>query len=252
MHLDKYIIYGDLFEKHFYPFWKGLKLEKTGRENIDWVVNLKNDKAAMNTLKDKLRYYYPARKYNAVIILPSGAELNKKSQWDEIFNALCKIRTIDLDCNIFLRFRKEKDLNGYGHLRRFKDLPKLDGRIFIDHDNFTTYELMVLSNLVITNSASFAVHEAIVTDAKVFTFELIGFTHYYFPNYGNDFILYTEEDLIRVFMGLENDFMEFDCNWDKLKKDCNYNYDGKNHMRIQEVVWNTVKEVKESLSEESL
>jgi len=243
VHLDKYIVYGDMFVNPFTLYWKGLKLEKTGRENIDWVVNLINDQEKTTALQDKLSHFYSDRKHNAVIILPSGAERNKISQWREMFNALKELRDSDIDVNVFLRFRKEKDLKEYDHLKQFESLTKWDERINIDHNNFSTYELLVLCDLVIANTASFAINEAIVINKRVFSFDFIGFAKYYFPDYGNDFILYTKNDLLRVFRGFTNNFADLDCDWEKLKRDCNYHHDGKNHDRIRKVVVDTIKEV---------
>jgi len=243
VHFDKYLVYGDLFLKHYLPYWNELNLEKTGRETIDWVANILLDRKKKKDLNRRLKNLYPERKFTAVIILPSGSERNKKEQWDKIYNALHEMSEMDIDLNLFLRFRSENDLHEYDHLRRFKRLAEKNSTIHIDHDNFTTYELIVLSELVIANSASFAINEAIITNAKVFSFEFLGFTKYYFPNYGNDFILNSKEDLLRVLRGLENNFEGFDCNWDNLKKDCNYHCDGNNLKRIQKVVVDTVSEV---------
>ncbi len=243
VHFDKYIVYGDLFVNHFAPYWSGMNLERTGRESIDWIANLIHDKETVNILKKRFRKIYPDRSYTVVIVLPSGAEFNRKMQWDALYDALCALRTVDIDCNVFLRFRQEEDLVNYEHLRRFRELPKRDERIHIDHENFTTYELMAICNLLIANSASFAINEALITKAKIFSFDFIGFAKDYFPDYGDGFILYTKEDLLKVFNGLKTNFSDFDCDWERLKKDCNYHYDGKNLERIQKVVLDTVRAV---------
>jgi len=247
VHFDKYIVYGDLFVKGFSPYWNKVNLEKTGRETVDWVANILSDRVKEEDLNRRLRNLYPERKFTAVVILPSGSERNKKKQWDEIYSALLELSDIDIDVNIFLRFRKRGDLRNYEHLRRFNRLEEMDGRIHIDHENFTTYELMVLSDVVIANSASFAIHEAIVTQARVFTFEFTGFTKYVFPDYGRDFILHTKDDLLRVFGGLESGYAQFDCDWERLRLDCNYHHDGRNLERIQRVVVDAVREAESVL-----
>jgi len=243
--LDKYIVYGDMFVDPFIPYWKGLKLEKTGRENIDWVVNLVNDPEKTNSLREKLSLSFGSRKHNAMIILPSGAERNKISQWEQMFNALEELRDIDIDMNLFLRFRKESDLEEYKHLKQFEEISEKDKRIHIDHKVFSTYELIALCDLVIANTASFAINEAIAVGKRVFSFDFIGFAKYYFPDYGREFILYTKDDLHRVLRGFRNNFADFDCDWDRLKHDCNYHHDGKNHERIRKVVVDTIREVHE-------
>jgi len=241
VHVNKYIVYGDLFVRK-YPHWELLNLEKTGRENIDLTVKPSSDPETVQSLRRKLRDKYPDRKFNVLICFPSGQLLNKKTQWDEMYNGLNMVRQTKLEVNIFLRFRRLDHLDVYPHLNRFRKLTVLDRRFILEHEDFTTQELMVLSNLFIANSASFGINEAMPTAARVFTFDFIGCAKFYFPDYGSDFILYSSDDILRVFKGLENNFSGFDCDWERLREDCNYHADGKNIERIRRVILQTIEE----------
>jgi len=243
VHFDKYIVYGDIFVKAYLPYWEKLNLEKTGRESVDIAVNLLNNRSEMAELKDKLQKLYPARKYTAVIAMSSDVDYNPRSQWDEMYNALYRLKTHDeTDFNLFLRFRLMQYTSSSENMIRFAKLPQHDERIIIDHTNFSTHELMALCDVFIACNISFSINEAVASGAKVFTFNLHGRAkHFFGDDYGSDFILDTSEDLLRVFRGLENDFKDFDCRWELLKKDCNHHSDGKNVERIQDAVWKLVE-----------
>jgi len=240
IHLNRYIVFGEMFVNAYSPYWNGIKLKKIGSYSLDWVRGLMRDKERLGHIRKRYEGLYPNRSKIIVIILPSGRKLNLKSRWEELFSALMEFQDTDMDCSVFLRFRKEEDLSVYKHLRRFRDLPKLDDRIYIDHKNFTTYEFMALADVVITSSASFAINESAITGAKVFTLDMTNFTKYYFPDYGRDFILRSKGDLLRVFAGMKKDFAGFDCKWDKLRTECNYHADGHNMQRIRDCVFSAV------------
>lgn len=242
VHFDKYLVYGEMFIREFSSHWSRLKLEKTGRESVDFVLSFLKDEDAMARLRDRFEKIYPARKYRAIIAMSGDVDYIPRSQWDEMYNALHSLKELnDLDINVFLRFRSTKYMTGSENMLRFSRLPQWDDRIIIDHENFSTYELMVLCDLFIACNISFTVNEAIATRAKVFTFNLHGRADYFFGDrYGKDFILNTEADLLRVFKGLKNNFQGFDCDWPLLKKECNFYYDSKNLQRIREAAWSTV------------
>lgn len=249
---DKYIIYGEIFVKLFAPHWNQLNLEKTGRENLDWVVDIIDNDNYIGSLKQTMADNYPDRQFAAVIILPTGSSRNRIEVWDELYHSLKDFDNSDLDCNVFLRFRSEKDFVTYPHLVRFKELEKKSKKIHIDHKLFSTYELIALSDVMIANSASFAVHEACAARTKIFTLDFIGFTKDYFQNYGQDMILYDRKGINKVFQGLNSGFKGFDCDWLRLKDECNYFYDGKNHQRIQQVVVKALAENESRLQAENV
>lgn len=247
VYCDRYLVFGDLWVKSFLPHWNHSRLEKTGRQNIDWIIDLCRDKGKNDNIRERLIQLYGKRKYRVVFLLPNGQGLNRREKWDEVYQAILQIKNLNLDLHLFLRFRGAEDLELYDHLRRFEGLARLDSRLILDHTNFTTQELMSVSNLVIANSSSFAVWEAIAGGIPVFTFDFIGSSKYYFDprRYGKDLILNNASELVRVFQGLETGFKGFDCNWQALKRDCNYHEDGKNLERIQKVVLDTLSEFKQ-------
>jgi hypothetical protein len=238
IHFDKYIVYGDMFVNAFSPYWDGINLEKTGRESVDWAVNLLNDTEQRAKLRKKLEELYLPRKHTVVIAMSGDVSYNLEGQWDAMYNALYNLKKFeDLDFNLFLQFRTEESTRSSENMIRFARLPERDERIIVDHKNFSTYELMALCDVFIACNVSFTINEAAAVGAKVFTFNLHGRAHHFFGDrYGKDFILNTTEDLVSVFKGMENDFKGFDCNWELLKRESNFHDDGRNHKRIQDIV----------------
>lgn len=244
MHFDKYIVFGDILVNTFLPHWKHASLQKTGRENIDWVVSIVNDKDKISRIRNLINDMYGERKYIVLFTFPSGHSLNRKEQWVEVYEGLKEITEHhDLNMHFFLRLRSISHLDTYSHLQRFRTLVQSDKRLILDHEHFTTQELMAISDMVIANSVSFSIWETLATRARVFSFDFIGVAPYYFTDYGKDFILRDRFDLVRAVRGLHNNFKGFDCKWDQLRKDCNYYYDGNNLERIRKVFVETVGEV---------
>ena len=240
-HFDKYIVYGDMYADDFSQYWEGLELVKTGRERVDYAVNILNNKETMSDLKDRYAKLYPARRYTAVIAMSGDVERNPRSQWDKMYGALRRLKTdCDVDFNLFLRFRDAKRIRASENMSRFAELSEKDERIIVDHTNFSTYELMALCDVFIACNLSFCINEAIATGARVFTFDLHGRVKYILRDRASAIILNTEDDIIKVFNGLRDNFSEFNCDWEFLRRYCNYHDDGRNLERIQEAVWSLV------------
>jgi hypothetical protein len=220
--------------------------------NIDWVIRCLKSEGYRDELSERYRDIYPLRRYLIVIIFPSATELVMESQWTEVYEALSELRNINIDANIFLRFRFLDEPSLSMKIEMFKGIAEKDKRFILDHANFTTYELMAICDLFIACNASFGINEAVAAGTKVFTFDYTGFAKCWFTDYGKDFVLSNRSDLLRVFRGLESGFDGFDCKWELLKKDLNYHYDGRNLERIQKVVLDTIKEKEQGKGESRL
>ena len=245
VHVHRYIVFGELYVKLFYPYWEGMNLAKTGRMNIDWVVNIFKSPKKLSSLKERYKQLYPQRKYTALInfVTTTSTSLFIKERWDELYLGLRGLKNINIDFNLFLRFRTQKCMETASG-SPFKDLPKFDERIIIDHTNFNTHELIALADLFIGQAGSFGINEAFANGKTVFSFDFTGKAGFYYTGYGKDFVLRTREDIWKVFNGLETGFKHFDCQWDLLRKDSNYHDDGRNLERIQNEVVKMVGEVK--------
>ena len=243
VHMDKYLVMGDKYVKLFSPFWGELNLEKTGRENIDWIMDIINDTNRVISIKEKIQRNYRKSRFYVVITCPEMGHSKLKSQWDEMFEALWDLKAVVIDFTLFLRLKTPKQLKLDTNLVRFLELPKRDERIIVKSDILSTQELIAVSDLFIGGDASFAVMEALATKAKIFSFTYRHISRYWFSEYGKGLILTNKEDILGVFRGLENDFEQFDIDWARMKRDLSYHYDGQNRHRIREVLLKSVSEV---------
>lgn len=242
VHFDKYIVYGDLTARTFRPHWDRLDLQKTGRENIDWAVSLVRDREAVERIAERLDALYGKRRARVLFVLPTRRPLNRRKKWDELYAALEWLTQSELEIQVFLRFRSLSDLEA-SRLARFRGLAGRDPRVIIDQENFTTQELMAAVDVTVGNTVSFSIWEAAAAGRKVFSFDMIGVTPYYFAGYGKDFVLTGEEALRALFRAAVEGLAGLDVRWEDLARDCNYHADGGNLRRIQEVVVEGVAEV---------
>lgn len=241
IHANKYIVHGAYCEQMMKPFWEGVNIARTGRENIDWVVSI--DKNNEYKLKKLFMELYGDRRFLITIIFPGFVSFSLKQRWHEMYEALALFTKNDIDASIVLRFRSKPQFDESDFLQKFKELAERDSRIVIDFVHFSTHELMAISDVIIAHSASFSVNEALASKAKVFIFDFLDVSKYYFSEYGKDLILYDRYGLMKVFQGLDNNYNKFDCKWDELKKDFNYHYDGKNTERIRQVLLGIMEDV---------
>lgn len=244
IHFDKYCILGERHLLLYEPFWSNLNLEKTGNYMIDELQRMAKDKPFLEIIKNKIATKYKKRKYIALISFPTPAEYNLSEKWDMIYEALAELRAVDIDCSIFLRFRNSACLEN-SHLKRFKNLPLSDSRFIIDLVNFSTYELIIASDVVLTSSHSSGMIEAVSIGRKAFTFDYMGTAKYSFSKYGRDIVIKDKEGIRNLFKNLENNYSGYCCDWSLLKQEYNYFDDGKSSERLQDVIYKTVQEVPE-------
>jgi hypothetical protein len=247
---DHYCSYGKLYEELFSLFWDEQKILSTGREGLDWVIEIYKDPAYIDTLKERMGKLYQERKYTVVVLFPGVAERCLINRWKEMFRGLEMVQALDLDVNVFLRFRSMEHLE-YEYTRCFKDLTESDPRFILDHDNFLTQDLMAVSDLIITPNASLGINEASAIDKAVLTFDYTNTATLYFDGFGNDFVMTAAEQVKRAFMGLKNSFGDFDCDWSRLKEFLNHHTDGRNCERLRDAVEGIAASADIALSQEN-
>lgn len=239
VHFNKYCIFSRRHLELYAPFWEKLNLENTGNPRTDYLFELSNSHSLTKEVKSRFESIYGKHDKIVLILFPSPLEYHISRKWDEIYETLRDLKSINIDCIVFLRFRSEADLDN-SNVRRFKNLQRCDSRFVIDLANFNTYELMVISDVVIGASHSSGIIEAASVGKKAFSFDYMGTAKYTLSKYGKDLILNKKDDVLRIFRDLKSDYSGYDCNWDSLKQEYNYYCDGKSLKRIQEVILNMI------------
>lgn len=247
IHVDCYVVYGEFYVKLFSPYWDNLRLARIGREKLDslaWIVNNEVRQAEIRAKETRL---YGKLDRIALVLFPGAAEICLERQWNEIYRGLLAIQKIDLNVRIFLRFRDLSRVESSPCLARLAELPRLDSRFVADHDNFSTNELISICDLAIVPQASFALNEAILTEARVFTFEYTGTAELIFSSYDQGLVLNSAEDIIRVFEDLKDgSWQKQDARWNLLRDDLNYYKDGNNSKRLRDTILNVISETQHS------
>ena len=233
IHLDRIMALCEIYTRTFAPHWSDSKLEKTGRHTMDRLIGKmeRSEKIASDISR-----LYGKRKWVVTILLPGVSSLCKIEQWDRMFEALMDFRRERMDCHVFLRFRNLDDAQRVEYVRRFFDLPDMDARFHIDHETFMTYQLVAASDLVIAANSSWGINEASIAGARVFTFSFLGGERCVYGEYGADFVLESAGDVLGALRGLESGFEGFDCDWERLRMDSDYHFDGRNAERLARVL----------------
>lgn len=223
----------EIYTRTFALHWSDLKLEKTGRHTVDRLIE---EMERSEKIASDIHRLYGKRKWVVTILLPGVSSLCKLEQWDRMLEALMDFRRHRMDCHVFLRFRNLADAGRVEYARQFFDLPDMDARFLIDHETFTTHQLVTASDLVIAANSSWGINEASIAGARVFAFSFLGGERYSYGEYGADFVLESAGDVLGALRGLESGFEGFDCDWERLRMDSDYQHDGRNAERLARVL----------------
>jgi hypothetical protein len=240
VHFNRYCVYSDAHVAMHDPHWRRLPLVRAGRVQVDWLTAMASAPEVVEHLRARLRAGGHRRRYLAVVALPGPGAHNMRSQWDELYAGLEAVLSTTLDCTIWIRVREEAHRK-HPVIGRFNNLTR-DSRVVIDSTTFSSYELMVLCDLFVSNSHSSGLLEAVAIGRRAFTFDLVGTAKLCFSRYGRDLVLSTRDDVARVFSQLEDPATVIDCDWDRLRADYHYFTDGGCLGRIRDAINATVAE----------
>ena len=237
VNFDYYSIWGNFYAKAFQEGWSKINLLKSGRELIDDIVLINNDKVKVKAISDHLNHNYGETKYRVSFLFSSPTYLTKKTMWIELYNGFLEISKLTIDFQLICRFREDSHKN-HPYIKDIFELIANDSRFILEQQDFTTQELMTVSDLVITSNTSFGINEALVINKKVYTFDLMGNANLTLGEYGEKLVINSSEKLINVIKGLEDNFYGLDYDVESLTHDLNYFSDGMNCKRLREKIIN--------------
>ena len=136
------------------------------------------------------------------------------------------------------RSRKKSNINEIPEWRHIYKLAENNKQIIVDFDEFTTQELIFLSDIVVVPHTSFSMTESLALKKVVFSFDYLGSAAVYFNGYGSDLIITEEKRLYDILSGNIKDLDLLDANYEKLTNDLDSHYDGCNAARLQQLIVN--------------
>lgn len=234
VHYNRYCIYSRAHKRLHAPFWERIQTEPVGSLGVDSVIRLARDKQRVKEIRQRMHTLYRKSRFTVLINFPNPMAYSLSGCWREMTDALNLFDTTEV--NIFLRFRN-KDHLSHAMVRPLTELAEKKSGIIIDHENFTTHELLIASNLFISSSSSSGLIEAAVIGINSFTLDYMGTGHLCFSRFGKNLVLSSRDDILNALNGLYDDFRAFDCDWQRLAQAYNYVNDGTSLNRLKHVVW---------------
>ena len=239
VNFDKYILFGDLYKKTFEKFLLDTEIIVSGKDFLDPVVDMLSDDLSTQALIKRFQSLFNDSKENILIILPGSSHLIRKFMRQKMINAIMNWsnHTNNSDRNLIIRFREKANIHEIQEWREVYNSLKDNKSVIIDFDEFTTQELMYISDLVIVPHSSYAMTEAMALNKSTFSFDFSGSAKFTFKEYnGEDFILENEEDLETIFT---SERLVKNCDskkYQNLKSGLDKYYDGKNIERIRQTI----------------
>jgi hypothetical protein len=235
---DRYLLFGDLYKKHFKDFLSDTKVIINGKDFLDPVIDLKNNQEQQKKIQSDFKKIYGDTENIIMIIFPGNHPMIRKNMRIKMVNAVRKWienKNRKNSERILLRFRKKIEIKSVEEWRQLYELSQSEDKIIVDFDNFTTQELMYLSDRIIIPHSSYSMTEAMALDKEAFSFDYSGSAFFYFGAYGKGLVIEKEEDLYQTFM-MDNKSLSENINYKMLSSDLDAFYDGKNIERLQDLI----------------
>ena len=244
-HINRHCLWGEEFKRLHGSHWDHMQSCAIGAYRVDFIVsNLCNGK--LEDLRARYEAIYGPLTTLISIQFPTLSDFNLASRRNELLEGLKLLTDIQMDLRIVCRFRSVEQARGHMEIG-LGEIVNNDPRILVDLSNFTTYEWVALSDVVISNSHSTGLIEAASAGKYCFTFDYMGSGELVFAKYGKDMVLKDRTNLVRVIENTPTRFQGFDCRWDLLVEDYNYFSDGDNLKRYRHVIIAAVQDVDQAL-----
>ena len=240
---DRYLLFGNLYKNYFKDFLRDTELVINGKDFLDPVISLKNDKEKQEKTRSDFKRIYGETKKIVMIIMPGNSPMIRVDMRIKMLNAIKKWQINDSEKNrehLVIRFRKKIEIETVKEWGMIYEISKQNKNIIVDFDNFTTQELMNLSDRIIVPHSSYSMTEAMALEKEAFSFDFSGSAFYYFAKYGNGLVLETEEELYQT-LSMDNSSFSRNIDYQKLAGDLDAFYDGKNVQRLRNLVLNLSK-----------
>ena len=235
-HFDHYIVFSELVRRQYEKYWRGLDIVRIGRMNLDWVARLKNNPKTKEKIKERFEKEYGNFDSVITIVLPGDIFYFAESRWLEIEKGLRKFVSSDVNAGVIVRFKTEAKVKASRNLKRLWELCQSDSRLIVNQRDYTTYESLGISDMIVAPNVSFSVFESITMDVPLFIFDLDGVAYDIFREYGKDFLITTGDELFERLRAGRDALRRYDCDWSRLKDDANYTYEGNNIEIMREFV----------------
>ena len=241
---DRYQVFGDLYKNYFEGFLEDTELVINGKDFLDPVINLKNNKEKQKEIESEFKRIYGNTNKIIMIIMPGNSSMIRLDMRIKMLYAIKKWHKSNSKNrreNLIIRFRKKIEIETVKEWKKIYEISERDENIIVDFDNFTTQELMYLSDRIIVPHSSYSMTEAMALDKEAFSFDFSGSAFYYFAKYGKSLVLKTKEELYES-LSIDNSTISKNIDYEKLTGDLDAFYDGKNIERLRNHVLDLSKE----------
>ncbi len=234
---DHYLLFGELYKEKFSNLLADTKVSINGKDFLDPVIRLKRSNKQQKIIKERFSGLYGNSNRHVMIVLPGNSPMIRKSMRLKLLAAIKEWSKSSQGHHnkIIIRFRKKIEIKTVKEWGEIFNLAKRSKNIIVDFENFTTQELMYLSDRIIIPHSSYSMTEAMALKKEAFSFDFSGSAFYYFDKYGKGLVLKTEEELYES-LSIDNLSISKSIDYQKLSSDLDTFYDGKNVERLRNLV----------------
>ena len=235
-YVNRYCVWGKAVREMFGKDWDAMECETVGIPRLDAGVRAMDRRQQLEArYRERFRGKYPV----VFVTLPNppgNVSYQIEARFQEFWCGLVRCCEEFPEFSLVLRPRFQDHWQAYlcdDLVRRLM----ASARAVVDMAEFSTYEWIAISDLVITNSISSVGIEAASMGKRCFVFDSMGLATFVYGKYGEDLVLTTSTDVCRAIAGVFDESRQVKCDWERLATDyCAFN-DGKNTDRFREVIW---------------
>jgi hypothetical protein len=236
VNFDYYLLFGNIYKRNFSKYLIDTKVIINGKDFLDSVIRLKNSSVEQDRVREDFKELYGKRNKKLLIILPGNTPTVRKYMRQRLVNVLTRWCENITDQTIIIRFRKRIEIDTVNEWSQIYSLSMNNKNIIVDFDNFTTQELIYISDRVIIPHASYSMTESLALNKDTYSFDYSGQARYFFDLYGSDLVITSEEDLYQRIILNESELSSLDIDFKKLSQDLDAFYDGKNVSRLEDLI----------------
>jgi len=237
---DQYLLFSNFYREQFKGFLQDTSILINGKDILDTVIELNNNPAKQEAIKEEFTTSFGEHDRIILIILPGDGHTIRKYMKTRMLNTLRRWESSSINKNtkIILRFRVRKNIIVVPEWKLLYELAKNNKQFIVDFDQFTTPELIFLSDLVIVPHASYAMTECLALNKRVISFDFSGSAAHYYKDYGPDLVITEEEELYKILNADSSHLDALDINFIDLAHDLDSYYDGNNVSRLRQLIIN--------------
>lgn len=242
--IDRLCVWGQAFADMHGDHWKHMRLVPVGAYRADFVLQA-GEGSRSSELRERYASLYGGGRPLILVLFSTLNWFVVRSRVEEWLEGLRLLAVLPGEFRVVCRFRT-RELKEEWLRCGLREIAAADFRIVVDTEQFTTYEWMALSDMVIAATHSTGLIEAAVAGKACAAFDQMMAAETVIGKYDSSMVLKTRHDLVRAVRAIQAGQWSMK-GAEAFAKDFSYYADGRSIDRLREAILKAVRDVEGGL-----